>query len=94
LEAAKIALDCPLIARRPTWLIGGQLLADGLDELADKVLGGIEQVFERAAIIRMPAAAGDVGGDVHHCGFEAVEPIVEPAEIVVGDDRLAIGKAK
>jgi hypothetical protein len=75
-------------------VFGVLLLAHGLDELADKVFGGIQKVFERAVVVRMPAAAGDVGSDVHHCGFEAVEPVVEPAEVVVDDDRLAIGKAK
>ncbi len=75
-------------------MLGVRLLADRLDELADKVFGRVKQVFEGAVVIRMPAASGDVGGDVHHCGFEAVEPVVEPTEVVVGDDRLAIGKAK
>jgi hypothetical protein len=75
-------------------VFGVLLLADGLDELADEVFGGIKQVFERASVIRVPAATGDVGGDVHHCGFEAVEPVVEPAEVVVDDDRVAIGKTK
>jgi hypothetical protein len=75
-------------------VFGVLLLADRLDEPADKVFGGIKQVFQCASVIRVAAAAGDVGSDVHHCGFEAVEPVVEPAEVVVDDDRLAIGKTK
>jgi hypothetical protein len=94
-EGAKTAHDSPRIAGWPrVRLFGALLLAYGLDERADEVFGGIKKVFERAAVIRMPAAAGDVGSDVHDRRLEPVQPVMQPAKVVVGNDRLAIGKAK
>ena len=74
--------------------MGARLLADGLDEFADKVFGGIKKVFECASIIRMATATANVGRDIHHCGFEPVEPVMEPAKVVVSNDGLAVGKAQ
>lgn len=68
------------------------LLANRLDELADQVFGSIEKMLQSAPVVRLTAATGDVGRDVHNCGFESVEPVVEPAKVVVVDDGLAVGK--
>jgi hypothetical protein len=67
------------------------LLPDRLDELADEILGGFEKMFERASVVRSSTAAGDVGSDVEHGCFEAVQPVVEPTEICLDHDRLTVG---
>jgi hypothetical protein len=73
---------------------GVRLLAHGLDELADEVFGGIEQVLQGASVIRVATAAADVGSDVHHGGFEPVQPVVEPAKVLVSNDGLTVRKAQ
>ena len=70
------------------------LLADGLDELADKVFGGIKKVFECASVIGMATTAANVGRDIHHGSFEPVEPVMEPAKVLVSNDGLIVGKAQ
>lgn len=70
------------------------LLADRLDELADKVFGGIEKVFECASIIGMATAAANVGRDIYHGSFEPVEAVMEPAKVLVSNNGLTVGKAQ
>jgi len=73
---------------------GAPLLADGLDEFADKVFGRIKKMFECASIVRMATAAANVGRDIHHCGFEPVEPVMDPTKVLVSNDGLIVGKAQ